>query len=118
MPVTILSGGPSIDVIQSISLMEIGSPRGILEVLSDPNVLSVLSWDQVVDVVSDVFSVDVISPRSSELPTYLGPYSVTPTLEGLSLFTANKSTRHDIEVEPIPTSKVSNPQGGYTFMIG
>lgn len=118
MPVTILSGDPSVEVIQSIPLVEIGSPRDVSEVLSDPNVLSVLSWNQVVDVVPEVFSVDVIGPRSSELPSYPGPYSVTPTLEGLSLFTANKSTRHDIEVEPIPTSKVSNPQGGYTFMIG
>jgi hypothetical protein len=118
MPVTILSGDPSVDVMQSIPLVEIGSPRGVLEVLSDSDVLSVLSWDQVVDVVSDAFSVDIIGPRSSELPSYPGPYSVTPTLEGLSLFTANKSTRHDIEVEPIPTSTVSNPQGGYTFMIG
>lgn len=91
MPVTIKSDGPVVEIVQP-------------------------GWS--IDVRNRSFSVDVTGPRSWELPSYSGDYDVVPTLSGSTLPTANKSTRRDIEVKPIPTSKVSNPQGGYTFMIG
>lgn len=90
----------------------------VITITSDSPTVEVVQRRQAVDVLRRSFMVEVTGPRAGELPSYSGDYIVVPTLSGSTLPTANKSTRRDIEVKPIPTSKVSNPQGGYTFVIG
>lgn len=48
---------------------------------------------------------------------YEGQYEVTPTVEGLTLETANKYMSDDVTVKAIPTYEVSNNAGGTTFYI-
>lgn len=51
-------------------------------------------------------------------PPYAGPYSATPTVDGLTLPTAGRSMAEDVTVEPIPIGFVSNASGGTTATIG
>ena len=48
---------------------------------------------------------------------YEGDYSVTPTVEGKILPTANKHMSDDLTIEAIPVYEVSNDSGGETFYI-
>jgi hypothetical protein len=48
---------------------------------------------------------------------YEGDYSVTPTVDGQTLMTANKYMSDDLTIEAIPTFEVSNDSGGKTFYI-
>lgn len=50
--------------------------------------------------------------------TYGGPYDVIPTVEGLTLYTKDKSMADDVTVEKIPFIEAENLQGGYTATIG
>lgn len=50
--------------------------------------------------------------------TYQGPYTVTPTLDGFDMLTGELFMTDDVEVLPIPISRVSNPQNGYTVTVG
>lgn len=49
---------------------------------------------------------------------YDGPYEVTPTLPGFGMDTHGKYMRRDVTVNPIPINETSNPQNGYTVVIG
>lgn len=51
-------------------------------------------------------------------PPYAGPYTATPTVDGLTLPTAGRSMAEDVTVEPIPIGFVSNASGGTTATIG
>ncbi|MCQ2220064.1 MAG: hypothetical protein MJZ12_01650 [Prevotella sp.] len=50
--------------------------------------------------------------------TYGGPYDVIPTVEGLTLYTKDKTMTDDVTVEEIPFIEAENLQGGYTATIG
>lgn len=52
------------------------------------------------------------------LPVYSGDYAVTPTVDGLSLETAQKMMQDDVTVNPIPYYDVDNVSGGSTIYIG
>lgn len=58
------------------------------------------------------------SVQVSDIPAYGGPYELTPTLGGFQVGTGGKRMVRDVDVLPIPVSKVSNLQGGYTYTIG
>lgn len=49
---------------------------------------------------------------------YDGAYEVTPSFEGQTLPTATKVMAHDVTVDPITVSSVSNTSGGNTVYIG
>lgn len=49
---------------------------------------------------------------------YDGMYSVTPSVAGTMLPTAQKRMHNDVTVRPIPYSSVSNAAGGNTICIG
>lgn len=52
------------------------------------------------------------------IPTYPGPYVVTPMFSEQVLNTNNKLMSSDVEVEAIYVSSVTNPAGGNTVYIG
>jgi len=54
----------------------------------------------------------------SDLPSYDGPYEVTPDWEATTLATKNKKVERDITVVAIPFESVSNLAGGRTVYIG
>lgn len=58
------------------------------------------------------------SAIAGRLPWYEGPYDAVPTALGLTLATANRSMRQDVDVEPIPVTSTSNEAGGRTVSIG
>lgn len=49
---------------------------------------------------------------------YKGEYSVTPRTHTQTLATGNMVCDEDIIIDTIPISKVSNPKGGFTAIIG
>lgn len=49
---------------------------------------------------------------------YTGSYEPVSSLEEQTLDTANKRMLKDITIKPVPTSKMTNPKGGYTVVIG
>lgn len=49
---------------------------------------------------------------------YGGDYEITPTIEGKTYPTKDKTMREDLTMKAIPFAEVSNPQGGYTVNIG
>lgn len=49
---------------------------------------------------------------------YDGPYIVIPKVEGQTLETDGKTMQDDVTVTAIPYYQTSNPQGGYTVIIG
>ena len=49
---------------------------------------------------------------------YTGSYEPTPSVGEQTLETANKRMLGDIKIKPIPVSKVTNPSGGYSCIIG
>lgn len=49
---------------------------------------------------------------------YEGPYVVVPDFSGKVLETEGDLMSSDVEMRPIPVSKVSNDAGGYTYTIG
>ena len=49
---------------------------------------------------------------------YTGSYEVGSSLYEQTLDTANKRMLKDIQIDPLPTSKMTNPSGGYTYVIG
>lgn len=53
-----------------------------------------------------------------ELPIYAGEYAITPTVDGLTMPTAQQLMRDDVTINPIPYYEVSNPSGGDTVYIG
>ncbi len=55
---------------------------------------------------------------TSQLPYYTGEYTVTPSLDAQILDTQGKAMRDDVVVLEIPYYETSNPQGGYTAIIG
>ena len=52
-----------------------------------------------------------------EYPDYAGPYVVVPKSVDQELQTKDKTTRRNVIVKEVPTTAVSNPQGGFTFTI-
>lgn len=52
-----------------------------------------------------------------EYPDYAGPYIVVPKSVDQELQTKDKTTRRNVIVKEVPTTAVSNPQGGFTFTI-
>ena len=52
-----------------------------------------------------------------DIPKYKGPYDVTPTVDGLTLATADKHLDKDINVMAIPYFEVSNVFDGETIYI-
>ena len=59
-----------------------------------------------------------IKIQSSDLPSYTGDYTVTPTLEEQILETNNKKMNDNITVNKIPVKEESNLSGGITLIIG
>ena len=49
---------------------------------------------------------------------YTGAYEVGSSLDEQVIQTANKRMMKDIVIDPLPTSKMTNPSGGYTVKIG
>lgn len=49
---------------------------------------------------------------------YTGAYEVGSSLYEQKLDTANKRMLKDVLIDPLPTSKITNPSGGYTVTIG
>lgn len=58
-----------------------------------------------------------IISRNIEYPTYTGELIFTPTAEGLTIPTAHKTLMHDLTIDVIPYTEVSNPSGGVTVNI-
>ena len=52
-----------------------------------------------------------------KLPVYDGEYEVIPKVDAQLLETKNKSMTNDVQIQPIPYSEVSNPEGGVTVNI-
>ena len=50
--------------------------------------------------------------------SYEGSYEITPTLEGMTLKTAQTFLEKDIKIKKIPITTVSNSSGGNTVIIG
>lgn len=71
-----------------------------------------ISPDHIMDVELEIGHSAVI-PQ----PEYEGPYEVTPTIEGFTLETKDKTMADDLSVLSIPYQEVSNPQGGETVII-
>lgn len=65
-------------------------------------------------------SIDLIIGEGSGgiLPAYSGSYNVIPKIKSQKLETKNKSMTNDVNIESIPYSEVSNPEGGKTIVIG
>lgn len=64
----------------------------------------------------DVEQVRII--HDSPYPPYEGSTTVTPEVDAQVLPTRNTLMRDDVLVLGIPYSQTSNPQGGYTAIIG
>ena len=62
--------------------------------------------------------IGTIGKEIVHIPTYAGPYSVTPTFSDQTLNTNNKLMSSDVEVEAIFVSRVPNLAGGNTVYIG
>ena len=52
-----------------------------------------------------------------KLPVYDGEYEVIPKVDAQLLETKNKSMTNDVQIQAIPYSEVSNPEGGVTVNI-
>lgn len=63
------------------------------------------------------YSAQIKFEEVESIYTYDGEYSVTPTIEGITLETAGLMMKEDLAIQPIPTYSVSN-QSGTTFIIG
>lgn len=60
----------------------------------------------------------IISFVPPELPTYEGPYKVTPrAFDSVVLETRDKSMYDDVTVRPVPYYETTNESGGYTVYI-
>lgn len=57
-------------------------------------------------------------PPDHDVPHYKGDYSVTPTVDGKTLKTAQTFLEEDIKIKKIPYFEVSNNSGGDTVYIG
>lgn len=55
---------------------------------------------------------------ASALPTYHGPYEVTPSQSTQTLATAQRAMTSDVTVMEIPYYETTNEAGGYTVIIG
>lgn len=65
-----------------------------------------------------IVSTSVRVGDGTDYPEFEGPYDIVPTLEGLEVSTEGKRMADDLEIEPIPIARTSNPSGGYTCVIG
>lgn len=52
------------------------------------------------------------------VPTYEGTYEVTPRIYSQELSTEGKLMNDDVTVYEIPITRVTNPHGGVTVLIG
>lgn len=68
--------------------------------------------------ISDSLDLIISEGSGGILPAYTGSYNVIPKVKSQKLETKNKSMTNDINVEKIPYSEVSNPEGGKTIVIG
>jgi len=59
-----------------------------------------------------------LSADAQAAPYYDGEYRVIPALDAQVLPTNGKRMRDDVVVTEIPYYETSNPQGGYTAIIG
>ena len=80
-----------------------------IELITTPMIIDaeIISPDNIMDVELEIGHSAVI-PQ----PEYEGPYEVTPTIEGFTLETKDKTMADDLSVLSIPYQEVSNPQGG------
>ena len=62
--------------------------------------------------------IGILGKAITNIPSYDGPYLVTPKFEDQTLNTNNKLMFSDVEVEAIYVSSVTNPAGGNTVYIG
>lgn len=58
------------------------------------------------------------SVTSEEYPIYAGEYEATPKKESQIMPTAGKVLLNDFTVKGIPVTRVTNPSGGITVIIG
>lgn len=63
----------------------------------------------------DIAKFEVVEEQMAE--RYEGQYDVTPTVDGITLETANKVMKDDVHVLSIPRYNVSNLYGGETVYI-
>ena len=68
-----------------------------------------------VSAVGNIIAEQLLSFKES-LPFYDGPYQVTPQIEGVSLSTANRSMRYDVNIRAIPYYEVSNEYGDTVYI--
>ena len=61
---------------------------------------------------------EIAIPRSVLLPSYEGPYEVTPRIYEQTLETEGKQMDDDVTVYEIPITNTTNPYGGQTVVIG
>ena len=85
-----------------------------IELITTPTIIDaeIINPDNIMDVELEIVHSAVI-PQ----PEYEGPYEVTPTIEGFTLETKDKTMAEDLSVLSIPYQEVSNPQGGETVII-
>ncbi len=88
--------------------------KGSVEVGTDVGLRSSIPKGQRAGVISDAVRI----ADGSDLPSFDGPYVIVPTIEGFGMSTKGKKMTSDLEVEPIPIARTSNPSGGYTCVIG
>lgn len=67
----------------------------------------------IVTSLSGTLSLDV-----GAVPSYTGDYEITPSFEEQTLYTSGKKMSDDVTVHEIPIVRTSNPQGGWTVLIG
>lgn len=85
-----------------------------IELITTPTIIDaeLISQEHIIDVELEIGHSAVI-PQ----PEYEGPYEVTPTIDGFTLETKDKTMADDLSVLSIPYQEVSNPQGGETVII-
>lgn len=59
----------------------------------------------------------VVLPPDHDVPHYEGDYTVTPTVDGKTLKTAQTFLEEDIKIKKIPYFEVNNNSGGNTVYI-
>ena len=90
---------------------------GIFKMFSSSDtMIAMLTLDGMVDM--DALSTGDIPDVPSTLPAYLGPTTVTPSLNVQTLDTNNHSMYSDVTVYEIPRADTSNDAGGTTVTIG
>lgn len=60
---------------------------------------------------------EYVEVKVSDLPDYEGSYDVTPTVDGLTLGTKERSLHEDVTVHEIPVQRTSNQSDGVTVSI-